>query len=125
MIADMQAQGFKPAGCIMGEPTGRQVVIAHKGKHSYQTTVPGFVTAEDREIAKLCFDCAEVDPASGAGKVSFGSEAELFHQVGVPTIVCGLGHFAQAHQTNEGVTLDQLAWCERFMRRMADRVFVG
>ena len=42
MIADMQAQGFKPAGCIVGEPTGMQVVIAHKGKHSYKTTVHGF-----------------------------------------------------------------------------------
>lgn len=29
MIADMQAQGFQPAGCIVGEPTGMQVVIAH------------------------------------------------------------------------------------------------
>jgi acetylornithine deacetylase len=38
----MQAQGFKPAGCIVGEPTGMQVVIAHKGKHSYKTTVHGF-----------------------------------------------------------------------------------
>ena len=42
LIADMVAQGFKPAGCIVGEPTGMQVVIAHKGKHAYQTTVKGF-----------------------------------------------------------------------------------
>ena len=42
MIADMTAQGFKPAGCIVGEPTGMQVVIAHKGKHAYKTTVHGF-----------------------------------------------------------------------------------
>ena len=35
------------------------------------------------------------------------------------------GHIAQAHQPNEWVTLDQLAWCERFMRRLADRICVA
>lgn len=30
LIADMVAQGYNPAGCIVGEPTGMQVVIAHK-----------------------------------------------------------------------------------------------
>jgi acetylornithine deacetylase len=90
--------------------------------HELKSVLPGFATAADSEIAQLCFDCAELDPASGAGKVSFGTEAALFHQAGVPTIVCGPGHIAQAHQPNEWVTLDQLAWCERFMRRLADRV---
>jgi acetylornithine deacetylase len=90
--------------------------------HELKSVLPGFATAADSEIAQLCFDCAELDPASGAGKVSFGTEAALFHQAGVPTIVCGPGHIAQAHQPNEWVTLDQLAWCERFMRRLADLV---
>ncbi|MBC7600141.1 MAG: acetylornithine deacetylase, partial [Polaromonas sp.] len=230
LIADMLAQGYQPAGCIVGEPTGMQVVIAHKGKHAYKTSVrgfeahssltpqgvnaveiacefvanlkamhrqlvaegpfdpvydvphttihtgviaggtalniiprdcditweirhhhmnspdalfaqakafgesqlpamhsvapdtgishklnsvlPGFATDAGSEIAQLCFRCADVDPASGAGKVSFGTEAALFHQAGVPTIVCGPGHIAQAHQPNEWVTLAQLAWCE-------------
>jgi acetylornithine deacetylase len=93
--------------------------------HELKSVLPGFATAADSDIAQLCFDCAELDPASGAGKVSFGTEAALFHQAGVPTIVCGPGHIAQAHQPNEWVTLEQLAWCERFMRRLADRVCVG
>ena len=93
--------------------------------HELKSVLPGFATDADSEIAQLCFDCAEVDPACGAGKVSFGTEAALFHQAGVPTIVCGPGHIAQAHQPNEWVTLEQLAWCERFMRRLADRVCVG
>ena len=42
LIADMVDQGYKPAGCIVGEPTGMQVVIAHKGKHAYKTSVRGF-----------------------------------------------------------------------------------
>jgi len=243
LIADMVDQGFRPAGCIVGEPTGMQVVIAHKGKHAYKTSVrgfeahssltsqgvnaveiacefvahlrsmhrrlvedgpfdpafdvpyttihtgviaggtalniiardcdviweirhhhlnspvllfneakafadsllpamqavasdtgithrlnsvlPGFATDANSDIARLCFTCADVDPGTGAGKVSFGTEAALFHQIGVPTIVCGPGHIAQAHQPNEWVTLDQLAWCERFMRRLANEICVN
>jgi acetylornithine deacetylase len=242
LIAKMVDDGYRPAGCIVGEPTGMQVVIAHKGKHSYKTSVrgheahssltplgvnavevacefvaklktmarrlaaegpfdplfdvpfttihtgvihggtalniiprdcevlweirhhhlnspvalfseakafadslvpemqavapdtgithklnsvlPGFATDADSEIAQMCFRCADVDGASAAVKVSFGTEAALFHQVGVQTIVCGPGHIAQAHQPNEWVTLEQLAWCERFMRRLADELCV-
>ena len=243
LIAQMVDGGYRPSACIVGEPTGMQVVIAHKGKHAYKTTVrgfeahssltplgvnavevacefvanlkamarrlaaegpfdaafdvpfttvhtgviaggtalniiprncevsweirhhhldspvqlfneakafadslvpamqavapdtgithklnsvlPGFATNADSDIAQMCFRCAEVDGASAAVKVSFGTEAALFHQVGVQTIVCGPGHIAQAHQPNEWVTLDQLAWCERFMRRLADEICVG
>ncbi len=243
LIADMVDQGFRPAGCIVGEPTGMQVVIAHKGKHAYKTSVrgfeahssltpqgvnaveiacefvtklksmhcklvaegpfdplfdvpyttihtgviaggtalniiprdcdvtweirhhhlnspvllfneakafadslipamqavapdtgithklnsvlPGFATDADSAIAKLCFSCASTDSSMAAGKVSFGTEASLFHQVGVPTIVCGPGHIAQAHQPNEWVSLEQLACCERFMRRLADEICVN
>ncbi len=247
MIADMVKSGYQPAGCIVGEPTGMQVVVAHKGKHAYKTSVrgfeahssltpqgvnaveiacefvanlksmhrqlakdgpfdpiydvphttihtgvihggtalniiprdcdvtweirhhhlnspedlftqakafadsllpamrvvaadtnithhlnsvlPGFATEADSDIAKLCFACAGTDSSSACsregGKVSFGTEAALFHQAGVPTIVCGPGHIAQAHQPNEWVELAQLAWCERFMRRLADHICVN
>jgi acetylornithine deacetylase len=54
--------------------------------------------------------------------VSFGSEASLFHNANIPTVLCGPGHIAQAHQPNEWVSLDQLARCEAFMRRLADRL---
>lgn len=243
LIDDLLAQGYRPAGCIVGEPTGMQVVIAHKGKHAYKTSVrgfeahssltplgvnaveiacefvahlramqgrlvadgpfdpiydvphstihtgviaggtalniiprdcdvtweirhhhldnpdllfaqakafadslvpamravapdtgivherksvlPGFATGADSDIARLCFRCAGTDIGAEAGKVSFGTEASLFHQAGVPTIVCGPGHIAQAHQPNEWVTLEQLAACERFMRRLADEICIA
>jgi acetylornithine deacetylase/succinyl-diaminopimelate desuccinylase-like protein len=39
-----------------------------------------------------------------------------------PTIICGPGHIAQAHQPNEWVSLDQVARCEAFMQRLVDRL---
>ncbi len=51
--------------------------------------------------------------------VAFGTEAGLFKNAGIPTVVCGPGSIAQAHQPDEYVTLDQLARCEVFMRGLA------
>ena len=45
--------------------------------------------------------------------VAFGTEAGLFQRAGVPTVVCGPGHIAQAHQADEYVSLVQLAAGER------------
>ncbi|HEY2818717.1 MAG TPA: M20/M25/M40 family metallo-hydrolase, partial [Casimicrobiaceae bacterium] len=41
LIADIVAKGWKPAGCIVGEPTGMQLVVAHKGKMSWRCRVRG------------------------------------------------------------------------------------
>ena len=43
-------------------------------------------------------------------------------ETGIPAIICGPGSIEQAHKPNEWVTLDQLAQCETFMRRLMDRV---
>ncbi|WP_029002397.1 acetylornithine deacetylase [Azorhizobium doebereinerae] len=41
LIAHMVEKGYKPEACIVGEPTSMQVVIGHKGKRSFSTTVTG------------------------------------------------------------------------------------
>src|SRR5947207_667681 len=41
LIADVVDKGWKPAGCIVGEPTGMQLVVAHKGKMSWRCRVRG------------------------------------------------------------------------------------
>lgn len=51
--------------------------------------------------------------------VAFGTEAGLFQRAGIPTVVCGPGHIAQAHQADEYVSLAQLAQCERFLQGLA------
>jgi acetylornithine deacetylase len=83
------------------------------------SATPGFDTHAESEIASLGRALSDGD---GHGKVSFGTEASLFHGAGIPTIICGPGHIAQAHQPNEWVTVDQLRRCEAFMRRLVDRV---
>jgi len=238
LIQDLEESGIRPAGCIVGEPTSMQPIIAHKGTHKFRCSVHGreahssYVThginaieyaarlvvsirqladrlaqIEQRDygftvpystlstglirggiavnvVPKDCefqFDMrtlpqaspdalyreilghAEaltremqtVDPESGidlvwssqtvglaasetdaivqwalalsgkssVGKVSYGTEAGLFQQMGVPSVICGPGDIAEAHRPNEFVALDQLAQCEAFMNRILDTGF--
>jgi acetylornithine deacetylase len=237
LIAELPSRGIAPAGCIVGEPTGMKLVVAHKGKKAWRcrvrgheahssltprgvnaveiaceivafaaalarryrdagrrddaydvpyTTVhvgtirggtalnivprdcefafevrhlpfddPDAIFAEVRDYAErflpamravapetgIAFDAVSTLPgfdthdgsaitalghhlagSEGAGKVSFGTEASLFHGAAIPTVICGPGHIEQAHQPDEWVSLEQLARCEAFMRRLAARL---
>ncbi len=83
------------------------------------SSMPGFDTHGGSEIAELGRTCTgENDYA----KVSFGTEAALFHNANIATIICGPGHIEQAHQPNEWISLEQLAACEDFMRNLGDGV---
>lgn len=83
------------------------------------SSLPGFDTGAGSAIAELGRCC---NHGTAFNKVSFGAEASLFHNAGIPTILCGPGHIAQAHQPNEWVTLAQLARCDAFLRRLVDQV---
>jgi acetylornithine deacetylase len=100
-------------------PEMRAVAPATFIEFDETSTLPGFDTAGSSEIAEIGKAC---NGTADHGKVSFGTEASLFHNASIPTVICGPGHIAQAHQPNEWVTLEQLARCEAFMRRLADRV---
>ena len=42
LLADLQARGIRPMGCVVGEPTNMKVIRAHKGKLSLRAHVRGF-----------------------------------------------------------------------------------
>ncbi len=52
--------------------------------------------------------------------VSFASEAGLFRETGISTVLCGPGSITQAHQPDEFVAEEQLIACERFLLSLAD-----
>lgn len=52
-------------------------------------------------------------------KVSFGTEAGFFAELGVPAVVCGPGSMqGQGHKPDEYITLDQLQACDHMMDRV-------
>ncbi len=41
LIRDLEAHDIRPAGCVVGEPTSMQPIIAHKGTHRFRCAVHG------------------------------------------------------------------------------------
>lgn len=54
--------------------------------------------------------------------VSFGTEAGLFQEAGIPTVVCGPGYIDQAHKPDEYVDLAQLEQCLAMIRNLHARL---
>jgi acetylornithine deacetylase len=74
-------------------------------------------------------DMSEEDPlvirvrdlagAGRLGRVAYTTEAGLFQQAGIPTVICGPGSIEQAHRPDEYVDLSQLSACERLLHKLA------
>ncbi len=57
-------------------------------------------------------------------KVTYGTEAGIYANAGISTVVVGPGDIAQAHKPDEFIDPDQLAQCEAFIGRLIDHVRV-
>ena len=47
--------------------------------------------------------------------MSFGTEAGLFQNSGISTVICGPGSIEQAHTVDEYITYDQLKSCLKML----------
>jgi len=83
------------------------------------TIMPGLDADPDGATVRLALSLSEY---RDIGKVSYGTEAALFQQAGMPAVVCGPGSIEQAHKPNEYVVLDQLAQCEAYLRKLMTRI---
>lgn len=54
--------------------------------------------------------------------VSYATEAGQFQKAGIPTVICGPGNIAQAHQADEFIAETELRGCLDFLRGMATRL---
>lgn len=86
--------------------------------NEYNTT-SGLMTRRDDEAAVLA---CQLTGSNDTMKVSFTTEAGLFHKAGISAVVCGPGSIAQAHKPDEFIEIEQLIQCEGFLRRLMDRM---
>jgi acetylornithine deacetylase len=84
--------------------------------------IPSFLGSADDAVTKLALRLAGEQRTT---LVAFGTEAGLFRNAGIRTVVCGPGSIVQAHQPDEYVTLEQLARCQAFMEGLAQVRTVG
>jgi acetylornithine deacetylase len=98
-ILDERAQGFDQA----------------KVQFDMRSSYPGLLTQENQPFV------TQIKKALGTSDqsfVSFGTEAGLYSQAGIPTVVLGPGAISQAHKPDEFVELGQLIKCEAVLTKL-------
>ncbi|WP_254073538.1 acetylornithine deacetylase [Acidisphaera sp. S103] len=83
--------------------------------------MPGMALPADHALAT---EVKHVVGSNSAGKVAYGTEGGFYENAGIPTIICGPGDIAQAHQPDEWIAESELEACDKFIRRLADRLLV-
>ena len=112
--AQMQAEVVAYAKSL--EPGMKQVAPAAGFDFETICEIPSFLGSKDDPVTRLAQQLAG---EQGTTLVAFGTEAGLFKNAGISTVVCGPGSIRQAHQPDEYVSLEQLARCEAFMQGLA------
>ena len=103
------ARSLEPAMQAIAADTGIDIQCMN--------SVPGLAPEKDSPAEQLAMHLAG---ANGAHAVSYCTEAGLFQEIGIPTVVCGPGSIEQAHKPDEYVAVSELRKCEVFMQRLLD-----
>jgi acetylornithine deacetylase len=86
--------------------------------------LPAFGITPDAPLVRWAQEAARTAHL-GTGAVSFATEASVFTQAGIPTVVLGPGSIEQAHKPDEYISYAQVAACEAFFARMIERPLAG
>jgi acetylornithine deacetylase len=81
--------------------------------------VPALVAREGCPAEALA---RQLTGANHAEAVSYGTEAGLFQEAGIPSVICGPGDIREAHKPNEYIEITQVAACETFIRKLITKL---
>ncbi len=96
-------------------PRMRAVDPAASVATTLEVASPPLASMSDSPAERLACRLAGANESHTA---SFMCEAGLYHEAGMPAVVCGPGHIAQAHKPDEFVDLAQLDQCAAFLARL-------
>jgi acetylornithine deacetylase len=98
------------------EPAMRKVAPDTGFRFETICEIPSFLGSADDGVTRLA---QRLSGEQRTTQVAFGTEAGIFKNAGITTVVCGPGSIAQAHQPDEYVSLEQLMRCQGFMEGLA------
>ena len=85
-------------------------------KSKIKKEIIGEVTGFDRvDKSEACELVSSLTGDNSREVVSFGTEAGLFQEIGISTVVCGPGSIEQAHKVDEFIELNELKKCLKFL----------
>tara|TARA_B100000131_G_scaffold124965_1_gene122134 strand:- start:3516 stop:4703 length:1188 start_codon:yes stop_codon:yes gene_type:complete len=89
---------------------------------SIKKEIIGEVTGFDRlKFSEACEFVSGITGDNSRQVVSFGTEAGLFQEVGISTVVCGPGSIEQAHKIDEFIELNEIKKCLKFLDGIKDK----
>jgi acetylornithine deacetylase len=97
------------------EPRMRKVAEEAGIRTERTNAVPGLHPEQDSPAEHLALHLAE---ANGTSAVSYCTEAGLFQESGIPSIICGPGSIDDAHKPDEYIAISEMQKCETFMKRL-------
>ncbi len=100
-------------------PRLRQIAPEASVETNPRAHVPALLPQEDCPAEALA---RQLTGRNLSEAVSYGTEAGLFQEAGIPAVICGPGNIAEAHKPNEFIELSQVEACTQFMRRLIDHV---
>jgi acetylornithine deacetylase len=103
------------------EPAMKAVNPATGFEYEITVEMPGLALSPDHPLTGIV---KQLTGSNSTGKVSYGTEGGFYENAAIPTIICGPGHIAQAHQPDEWIAETELDACDAFIRRLADRLLV-
>lgn len=95
-------------------PKMQEISLKSDIKWQVKAKFPGLDTADS--VALISWVRDVLNTKAHLGGVSYGTEAGLFSEIGVETVVCGPGSIEQAHRPDEFVEISQLQACLDFMQ---------
>ena len=78
-------------------------------------TIGEIIGFDRKEKSEACEFVSNITGDNSREVVSFGTEAGLFQEIGISTVVCGPGSIEQAHKIDEFIKLDELQKCIKFL----------
>ena len=89
---------------------------------SIRKKIIGEIIGFDRiQDSKACEFVSSITGDNKREVVSFGTEAGLFQEIGISTVVCGPGSIEQAHTIDEFIELNEIKKCLYFLEGVKER----
>ena len=89
---------------------------------SIKKEIIGEIIGFDRvKNSEACEFVSSITGDNSREVVSFGTEAGLFQEIGLSTVVCGPGSIEQAHKIDEFIKLDELKKCINFLEGVKNK----
>ena len=93
---------------------------------SIRKKIIGEIIGFDRiQDSKACEFVSSITGDNKREVVSFGTEAGLFQEIGISTVVCGPGSIEQAHTLDEFIELNEIKKCLSFLEGVKERSVIN